>query len=416
MIMQDVAALLLALVSGASFVLGLVLLFQPRVNRPRKALVTFGFVSLLMGLGGFSRSLAFLFAERGWDSGDILFRLQYVLWLMASGLGPLSLWRLDPRKKHGVISVAVPLFAVLLAIFVFTPAFIPFEIRSDPFHVEPYDLTVRWAFLLTVGYIALVSGCSTIQLLVRVLAPGNRTIRAHCLFTAVGYGIFTVLVPLAGAMDAGLSNMDAGIPLSTAVLLAWLLANLGHVRANTDDMIRTVRHLRTDLDRQYAHGLRDPLTGLFNRGYFFEVLNQAHSQLTRDGEIFAMCMLDLDNFKNVNDTHGHQVGDLVLQEVAKIVMRGCRPYDTAARYGGEEFIVLFRGIDIEGALGIAERLRVTIGETRTPTKEGSVRVTATFGMVAVVEPPESLKELVARVDSALYEGKRMGKNQVRVIK
>lgn len=415
MIMQDVAALLLALVSGASLILGVVLFLQPPVNHPKRALITFGAVSILVGLGGLSRSLAFLFAERGWDSGDILFRLQYVLWLLASGLGPLSLWRLDARKGHGALSMAVPLFAALVAIFAFTPAFIPFDLRTDPYHVEPHDLTVRWGFLLTVGYIALVSGFSTLRFLMCVLGPGNRTIRGHCLFMSVGYGTFTVLVPLVGAMDAGLSNMDAGVPLSSIILLAWVMSNLGHVRTNTGDMNRTVRHLRTDLDRQYAHGLRDPLTGLFNRGYFFEVMNQAQEQLKRDGEIFAVCMLDLDDFKSVNDNYGHQVGDLVLQEVAKVVMRGCRPYDSAARYGGEEFILLLRAIDLNGALGIAERLRESIGDLLTPTGDGDVQVTATFGLVAVTEPPDNLKDLVARVDGALYEGKRMGKNQVRVM-
>ena len=414
--MQDMAALLLALVSGTTITLAFVLYLQPAVGSySQRALYAMVALAMVVGLGGSSRSLAYLFAERGWEFADILFRLQYILWLVGSGLGPLALWFLDSRRGSGVFVAAIPMFAILLIAFAFTPAFIPFEMRTDPFQVEPFSMTMRWAFPALVGFITLVSLVCTVLFLMRVLAPGHRTIRAHCLFLAVGYGAFTLLVPVTAAMDAGLFALDAGMPLSASVLGAWTLAFLGVIQSNSDDVDRSMRHLRKDLDDQHAHALRDSLTGLYNRGYFYEGLRQAMEQLRRDGEVFAICMLDLDDFKTINDSYGHQTGDQVLLEVARVLLRGCRPYDIAARYGGEEFTIILRNIDRDGALNITERLRRSIGELMFASDKTAIRVTATFGVVPVREPPEDFQELIAKVDKAMYEGKRMGKNQVRVL-
>jgi diguanylate cyclase (GGDEF)-like protein len=125
-------------------------------------------------------------------------------------------------------------------------------------------------------------------------------------------------------------------------------------------------------------------------------------------------MLDVDFFKKVNDTHGHQVGDEVLKAVAQIVTSSLRTGDVAARYGGEEFVTVLPGSDMEGATLVAERIRSRLEQTEIQTTKGPIQVTASFGVAAVRGPDcrGAAKDLVARADAALYEAKRNGRNRV----
>jgi diguanylate cyclase (GGDEF)-like protein len=133
-------------------------------------------------------------------------------------------------------------------------------------------------------------------------------------------------------------------------------------------------------------------------------------------------MLDLDNFKSINDSYGHLQGDLVLREVARILRETCREIDDPARYGGEEMAVALPETDLEGAVQFAERLRQRIEELEVPILDGgdgngdgpgTLRVTASFGAAALPESSDPDKDaLVAAADAALYRAKRMGKNRV----
>jgi diguanylate cyclase (GGDEF)-like protein len=125
-------------------------------------------------------------------------------------------------------------------------------------------------------------------------------------------------------------------------------------------------------------------------------------------------MLDIDNFKQVNDTYGHQQGDIVLAEVARIVRESSREIDAPARYGGEELAVVLPGTDIEGAYNLAERMRHGIEELSFPLADGrgTLRVTASLGVASMPRSATDPRELLSRADAALYEAKRSGKNKV----
>jgi diguanylate cyclase (GGDEF)-like protein len=167
-----------------------------------------------------------------------------------------------------------------------------------------------------------------------------------------------------------------------------------------------------DLRRAASQATTDALTGIANRRTFDEELALEWRRAERIGDSLALILLDLDDFKRVNDTHGHQAGDLVLRRVAEVLGSGMRQIDLFARYGGEEFGVLVPETELEGAVLLAERLRSQLAAERVALSDGrTLEITASFGAAAKgsLARPE---ELVAAADEALYEAKRNGKNRV----
>jgi diguanylate cyclase (GGDEF)-like protein len=161
--------------------------------------------------------------------------------------------------------------------------------------------------------------------------------------------------------------------------------------------------------------MTDEMTGLLNHRRMHEVLRRETRQAERAGAPLALVMLDIDNFKRINDVHGHPRGDAVLRAVADVLRASVRDVDYAARYGGEELAIVLPHTDCEEARALAERLREAVAELRIPASDGTdVAVTASFG-VAVLDPSATdVAALIDAADAALYEAKRSGKNCVRV--
>jgi len=161
----------------------------------------------------------------------------------------------------------------------------------------------------------------------------------------------------------------------------------------------------------------DELTGLFNHRRFQEVMALEIERTRRFGSDMGLILLDMDDFKQVNDTYGHMQGDMVLREVAQVLRESAREIDEPARYGGEEMAVALPQTDLEGAYRFAERVRRRIEALELPILDGrhngeKLRVTASFGAAALPKDEESGREaLVAAADAALYEAKRAGKNR-----
>jgi diguanylate cyclase (GGDEF)-like protein len=152
----------------------------------------------------------------------------------------------------------------------------------------------------------------------------------------------------------------------------------------------------------------DPLTGMLNRRGIEPQLFREMSQADRNGKPLSVIMVDVDHFKKVNDQYGHNVGDLVLREVANIVGRTIRGSDLAARWGGEEFLVLLPSTDLEAARRAGERIRAAVESFQL--SEGH-RITVSGG-VARYQSPERLTEMISRADKLLYEAKACGRNRV----
>ncbi len=172
--------------------------------------------------------------------------------------------------------------------------------------------------------------------------------------------------------------------------------------------------LRMDLVKRQA--VTDELTGLANHRRFQEVLDHAVGRNAASGETVALILLDLDNFKRVNDQHGHQTGDVVLQAVGRCLRESCRANDEPARYGGEELAVVLVGPTPPQALAFAERIRQSIQavEVRTPEDE-RLDVSASLGVSWLGGDITTKAQLVAAADRALYDAKHMGKNRVEWI-
>jgi diguanylate cyclase (GGDEF)-like protein len=171
--------------------------------------------------------------------------------------------------------------------------------------------------------------------------------------------------------------------------------------------------LHETVERQ---AVTDELTGLSNRRRFQETLSSEVARSQRFDQGLGLVMLDIDNFKAVNDTYGHQQGDLVLREVARVLKESSRAIDLPARYGGEELAVVLPGTDLEGAYDLAERVREGIEALEFPLigddgASGSIRITASLGAAAMGDQIEDVRDLVAAADAALYRAKRAGKNQ-----
>jgi two-component system, cell cycle response regulator len=189
---------------------------------------------------------------------------------------------------------------------------------------------------------------------------------------------------------------------------------LGYITDPTDiDLLlaraRTLLDFKTYLDTCEEAAFTDHLTGLANRRRFERQLEREVTRTLRYGRPFCLLLLDIDRFKDVNDTYGHEIGDEAIRRLAIILQAGTRGIDTAARIGGEEFAVILTETDFEGGLEVAERLRLAIKTAEVPNVG---HMTASFGVAEFPMSAQTGRELIAVADAAMYEAKRQGRDRV----
>ena len=168
-------------------------------------------------------------------------------------------------------------------------------------------------------------------------------------------------------------------------------------------------------ERVYEMTVRDPLTRLHNRRFLEERLDSEFAYALRHGTGLSVLMIDVDHFKRINDTHGHQAGDAVLQNLANELARMVRTEDVLARYGGEEFVIVARGIEGESGVTFAERIRQNVEGLAIPWQGGQITIAISVGIAHTGgRGYASSPSLVAAADGALYVAKRNGRNRVEV--
>jgi diguanylate cyclase (GGDEF)-like protein len=234
------------------------------------------------------------------------------------------------------------------------------------------------------------------------VSAGGAEYRAHATTLDPSDGLtLTMLGPPKSGGVLGIGRPALAILiwfLAAAVALAWALA-------------RTLTRLHR---RVAAQAVTDPLTGLWNRRHMAETLEREVLRATRFGHPISLIILDVDDFKKINDREGHLQGDLVLEAVGEVVREATRSIDVAARYGGDELAIILVETDREGALIVGERLGDRMRETRVPLREGgSMGVTISLGVATIPDSAEGLESLVDAADRALLRAKRAGKNQLR---
>jgi two-component system cell cycle response regulator len=167
--------------------------------------------------------------------------------------------------------------------------------------------------------------------------------------------------------------------------------------------------------QMYESALRDGLTKAFNKKYFTDRLESELTFALRHESPLVLVMFDIDHFKKVNDTHGHQAGDLVLSELSTLLTSALRAEDVFARYGGEEFAVICRGTDLSQAQVVGERMRKAVEKYRFVHEGTTIPVTISIGIASLPDPAiKDATDLVARADKALYQSKHGGRNRVTI--
>jgi diguanylate cyclase len=180
--------------------------------------------------------------------------------------------------------------------------------------------------------------------------------------------------------------------------------------AEADHLQERVRELEDELQRLSAEVSTDQLTEIANRRGLIQAFDTEHARMQRSGRELSVGLLDIDNFKKLNDTLGHQTGDQALKFLANNVKQALRPMDTVARYGGEEFVVLLPETTAEEACVVLTRLQRTLTASFFMHEDKQVFMTFSAG-VTLYRPGERLEETLDRADEALYEAKRTGKNR-----
>jgi diguanylate cyclase (GGDEF)-like protein len=223
---------------------------------------------------------------------------------------------------------------------------------------------------------------------------GSATAIAHPLRGADGHDVVVGVVSVA----------RTGSPFTAGDrdLFAYLAGQVARSMENVELHETTARQSVTD-----------ELTGISNRRAFDEALSGEIERSRRFGSDLGLVLIDLDDFKVVNDTYGHPQGDVVLREVARVLSESSREIDHPARYGGEELAVILPGTDMEGAFNRAERVREQIAGLHIARLDGrgTLRITASCGVAAVRATSADGRVLLQDADRALYEAKRAGKNK-----
>jgi len=218
---------------------------------------------------------------------------------------------------------------------------------------------------------------------------------------------------------AGVYNLTAYFFLFHAIFLAAvkdpflralkLQENLCWVNQNLDNLVslRTA-DLRVVNERLRRAATTDYLTGAVNRRYFLQKAQEVILQARVTRQPFSVMMMDIDGFKKINDTLGHQVGDQCLQQLVILVKANLRQNDVIGRYGGDEFAVLLPQADAQEAAGVAERIIAAIPQNASPS------FTVSVGIASFPEHGDSVEKILAAADTALYRAKHSGSNQFSI--
>ncbi len=225
-------------------------------------------------------------------------------------------------------------------------------------------------------------------------------------------GVPVIMIVAEGAETHGVKAMDKGA-------YDFLTKN----EAKTNALSRSIRRvmqrqklendIKKSLEKMEKLAIRDGLTGVYNRHHFKDVIKKEYKKAQRHVQPLSCIMLDLDHFKNTNDTHGHQFGDAVLVQAAKIMKKLVRDTDFVARYGGEEFFIILPNTELNGAYILAERMRLAFANNIFKKDDISEIVTVSIGVsTAADENIVSEYDLIANADKALYQAKWRGRNNV----
>jgi diguanylate cyclase (GGDEF)-like protein/PAS domain S-box-containing protein len=232
-----------------------------------------------------------------------------------------------------------------------------------------------------------------------------------------------VLYPALSGGGEGWFNVR-GVPLkkgSEILGAIYILEDITVLKRAKDQLTLANESLKTHVEEiQRLHSelreqvIRDPLTALHNRRYLNETLERELARANREQYHLGLVMIDIDNFKEINDTHGHDAGDLVLKALALQLARQVRASDLVCRLGGDEFLLVLLNANAANTLKRAEQCRASFQESAVVCNGSEIRSTLSLGVALFPERGATSRELIAAADRALYESKRTGRNRISV--
>ncbi|MES9992292.1 MAG: GGDEF domain-containing protein [Candidatus Thiodiazotropha sp.] len=227
-----------------------------------------------------------------------------------------------------------------------------------------------------------------------------KTLLIICVFSYIDVAMQGYIPPYAieEVYATGLRAFNVSAFVSSAVVISVIYTSINY------DVRKQLEHASTT----------DQLTGLYNRRLFTHLAEIEMKKIKRDGSTISLMMLDIDDFKKVNDEYGHTCGDEVLKIIAATIHETVRPNDIVSRWGGEEFVILLANTDLDRALTVAERLRMNIINRTVLCQDAEFSITVTLGLATHRDHNQSLDTLIEQADRAMYIGKSNGKNQSAV--
>jgi len=296
-------------------------------------------------------------------------------------------FRLGYNKRFKDPSLTIPQMSLGIATTLYT------QIYAGP---------VRGAYLMAM-FIIFVFGCYRLN---------TRQLLLMSIITSVAYA---ATIPVIHAVDA--EHFDFTVELilwtSFSVFMPFLSVLAGSISSLRTKLTANRAELQGLLEKVTELATHDELTGLYNRRWLLDMLGHEKDRSDRNGEAFCVCLLDLDHFKKINDTYGHNGGDIVLKSFAGTTARMLRNSDFVARYGGEEFLLFLPQTSLEMATICIQRIRKELDVTSFEDLPPELRVTMSAG-IAQYHSRETISELINRADQALYRAKEGGRNRTEL--
>ncbi len=242
------------------------------------------------------------------------------------------------------------------------------------------------------------------------LTPRQVRIMGLASLTCLGATMAWLAVHEPDQVDARMEFIKFALAASTLPALSTVASHVTHLRTR---LLQQRQELQHALSMLHEIATRDELTGLHNRRHMMQLMEQQTKRQQRSGEGFCLALIDLDHFKQVNDRHGHHMGDLVLKTFADVISKELRQTDTLARWGGEEFLLMLTAPDpgLQGAQASLARFQAALGQT---VLGQGIRITFSAGLTEHV-PGELLHATLERADRGLYAAKAGGRNQVHLV-
>ncbi|TCT17038.1 diguanylate cyclase (GGDEF)-like protein [Natranaerovirga pectinivora] len=324
----------------------------------------------------------------------LIFGIIYMLFIISDFL--------DIQKHNAFLEIFIIRLIFLIVSFIFC-----FSIKKAKnqihivYWITGYEMFAIMGFLLillfyeTLTYLVFFS---VMSMILAIYIIPNKLFYSQILSICLSLCFFVFIIRNIEGME-----ISIGLNMVAYTCIVLIYCNIGAYLTNSYK-----RKQYVDSKELFRISITDPLTGIYNRGKFNKELYELINNCKRSGTPLSLAMFDIDNFKRVNDTYGHLMGDCILKGITSTVQKGIREIDIFARWGGEEFVILLPNTNIEQAYEIVEKTRVCIQQNVYSNIEN---ITCSFGVVELRDDDDE-DSLIKRVDKLLYDAKASGKNIV----